>query len=120
MKTEVWTDNCLVFFREALEIQRGQALSALADAISEYQTALDMQAKLAPKGKLAFRRPGELWTAICESAREEPFLPQSPGGLLALLYGHLTEHPLSGATGLAAYTELLVLTSSLMRGEWFD
>ena len=58
MKTEVWTDNCLLFFREALEIQRGQALSALADAISEYQTALDMQAKLAPKGKLAFRRLG--------------------------------------------------------------
>lgn len=120
MKTEAWADNCLVFFHQALQVQRAQTLSVLADAISEYQTALDMRATLTPKGKLAFRRLGELWTAICESAREEPFLPQSPGGLLASLYGHLTEHPLSGATGLAAYTELLVLTSSLMRGEWFD
>lgn len=120
MKTEAWADNCLVFFHQALQVQRAQTLSVLADAISEYQTTLDMRATLTPKGKLAFRRLGELWTAICESDCEMLYLPHTPGGLLALLYGYLTEHPLTGATGLAAYTELIVLTSSLMRGEWFD
>ena len=120
MKTEAWADNCLVFFHQALQAQQAQTLSVLADAISEYQTALDMRATLTSKGNLAFRRLGELWAAICESDCEMLYLPHTPGGLLALLYGYLTEHPLTGATGLAAYTELIVLTSSLMRGEWFD
>ena len=79
-----------------------------------------MRATLTSKGNLAFRRLGELWQPFVKATVRCSIFPTPLGGLLALLYGYLTEHPLTGATGLAAYTELIVLTSSLMRGEWFD
>ena len=111
------------FFADALEGERTQLLTELADAVSETRTAADQAAELNEDGEAGLLRLTEIWCAMIGV----PVIVIFEGGQSALLANviaqisaHLLQHPSSDPVGLAVYVELRYMTASLMLGEWFE
>ena len=112
--------NTMMFFDDALEGERTQLLTELADAVSETRTAADQAAELNEAGLL---RLTEIWCAM----NGVPAIVIFEGGqsellanVVAQIYAHLLQHPSRDPVGLAVYVELRYMTASLMLGEWFE
>ena len=125
--------DCLLFFRlgdfyemffdDALESERTQLLTELADAVSETRTAADQAAELNEDGEAGLLRLTEIWCAM----NGVPAIVIFEGGqsellanVVAQIYAHLLQHPSRDPVGLAVYVELRYMTASLMLGEWFE
>ena len=111
--------NTMMFFDDALEGERTQLLTELADAVSETRTAADQAAELNEDGEAGLLRLTEIWCAM----NGVPAIVIFEGGqseLLAKIYAHLLQHPSRDPVGLAVYVELRYMTASLMLGEWFE
>ena len=91
--------DTMMFFDDALEGERDQLLTELADAVSETRTAADQAAEL-----------NEF-----EGGQSELL-----ANVVAQIYAHLLQHPSHDPVGLAVYVELRYMTASLMMGNWFD
>ena len=115
--------DTMMFFDNALESERTQLLTELADAVSETRTAADQAAELNEDGEAALLRLTEIWCAM----NGVPAIVIFEGGqsellanVVAQIYAHLLQHHFRDPVGLAVYVELRYMTASLMLGEWFE
>ena len=118
--------NTMMFFDDALEGERTQLLTELADAVSETRTAADQAAELNEDGEAGLLRLTEIWWAV-NGVPDAPSVVIFEGdqmellaNLVAQIYAHLLQHPSRDPVGLAVYVELRYMTASLMLGEWFE
>ena len=133
VKTKEENKDCILFYRlgdfyemffdDALEGERTQLLTELADAVSETRTAADQAAELNEDGEAGLLRLTEIWCAM----NGVPAIVIFEGGqsellanVVAQIYAHLLQHPSRDPVGLAVYVELRYMTASLMLGEWFE
>ena len=115
--------DTMMFFDDALENERTQLLTELADAVSETRTAVDQAAEQNEDGEAGLLRLTEIWCAmsgipaviIFEGGQSELL-----ANVVAQIYAHLLQHPFRDPVGLALYVELRYMTASLMLGEWFE
>ena len=115
--------DTMMFFDDALENERTQLLTELADAVSETRTAVDQAEELNEDGEAGLLRLTEIWCAmsgipaviIFEGGQSELL-----ANVVAQIYAHLLQHPFRDPVGLALYVELRYMTASLMLGEWFE
>ena len=115
--------DTMMFFDDALENERTQLLTELADAVSETRTAVAQAAELNEDGEAGLLRLTEIWCAmsgipaviIFEGGQSELL-----ANVVAQIYAHLLQHPFRDPVGLALYVELRYMTASLMLGEWFE
>ncbi|MFB2022272.1 DUF3851 family protein [Pseudoflavonifractor sp. P01025] len=126
MKRKLLHNDHTMFFDRAMEAQRRQLLTALADAVAECRTAADQAAELTETGEIGLLRLVEILCAAkvqrgkTGGAVLEGTEVQILADALAQLYACLTECRFVGPMGLAAYAELSGMMASLMLGEWFD
>ena len=111
--------DTMMFFDNALESERTQLLTELADAVSETRTAADQAAELNEDGEAALLRLTEIWCAM----NGVPAIVIFEGGqsellanVVAQIYAHLLQHHFRDPVGLAVYVELRYMTASLMLG----
>ena len=115
--------DTMMFFDDALETQRSQLLTVMADAISECRTAADQATELNKDGEAGLLRLTEIWCAmngvptviIFEGSQAELL-----ANVVAQIYAHLLQHPFHDPVGLAVCVELRYMTDALMLGEWFE
>ena len=115
--------NTMMFFDDALEGERTQLLTELADAVSETRTAADQAAELNEDGEAGLLRLTEIWCAmngvpaivIFEGSQSELL-----ANVVAQIYAHLLQHPFHDPVGLAVCVELRYMTDALMLGVWFE
>ena len=115
--------DTMMFFDDALESERTQLLTELADAVSETRTAADQAAELNEDGEAGLLRLTEIWCAmngvpaivIFEGSQSELL-----ANVVAQIYAHLLHHPIRCPMGLAVYVELRYMMASLMLGEWYE
>ena len=96
--------NTMMFFDDALEGERTQLLTELADAVSETRTAADQAAELNEDGEAGLLRLTEIWCAmngvpaivIFEGSQSELL-----ANVVAQIYAHLIQHPFHDPVGLA-------------------
>ena len=115
--------DTIMFFDAALESQRAQLLTVMADAISECRTAADQSAGLNEDGEAGLLRLTEIWCAMQGTPGViifEGSQVQLLANVVAQIYAHLIQHPFHDPVGLALYVELHYMTAALMLGEWFD
>ena len=115
--------NTMMLFDGALEDERTQLLTELADAVSETRTAADQATELNEEGEAGLLRLMEIWCAM----NSVPALVFSEGGqsellanVTAQIYAHMLKYPFRDPVGLAVCVELRYMAGSLMRGEWFE
>ena len=115
--------DTMMFFDNALESERAQLLTELADAVSETRTAADQAAELNDDGEAGLLRLTEIWCAMSGV----PAVIIFDGGkaellanVVAQVYAYLLQHPFRDPVGLALYVELRCMAASLMLGEWYE
>ena len=64
MNPNILNQNPLMFFDRAVNAQRSQLLTVMADAVSECRTAADQAAELNETGQVGLLRLAEIWSAI--------------------------------------------------------
>lgn len=118
--------DTMMFFDDALEGERTQLLTELADSVSETRTAANQAAELTGDGEAGLLRLTEIWWAV-NGVPDAPSVVIFEGdqmellaNLVAQIYAHLLRHPSGGPLGLVLYVELRYMMASLMLGEWFD
>lgn len=125
MNPNILNANPLVFFDKALDAQRSQLLTVMADAVSECRTAADQDAVLNETGQIGLLRLVEIWSAIKAKNSGggmvlEGTEAQILADVVAQFYAYLTQYAFNDPVGMAIYVELHCMTASLMLGEWFD
>ena len=115
--------DTMMFFDNALESERTQLLTELADAVSETRTAADQAAELNEDGEAGLLRLTEIWCVMSDV----PAVIIFDGGktellanVVAQVYAYLLQHPFNNPVGLALYVELRCMAASLMLGEWYE
>jgi hypothetical protein len=115
--------NTMMFFDMALEKQRTQLLTAMADAVSESRTAADLGAELTEDGEAGLVRLMEIWCAMQGAPGTIAFDGEQDellANVVAQIYAHLLQHPFRDPVGLVLYVELQTMLAALMAGEWYD
>ena len=112
----------MMFFDRAMEAQRSQLFTVMADAVSECRTAADQAAELSETGQIGLLRLVELLCAVRTQRGLvlEGTEVQILADVTAQLYACLTECRFADPVGLAVYAELGSMMASLMLGEWFE
>ncbi len=64
MNPNILNKNPLMFFDRAVNAQRSQLLTVMADAVSECRTAADQAAELNETGQVGLLRLAEFWSTI--------------------------------------------------------
>ena len=115
--------NTMMFFDDALEGERTQLLTELADAVSETRTAADQAAELNEDGEAGLLRLTEIWCAM----NGVPAIVIFEGGqsellanVVAQIYAHLLQPPSRDPVGLAVYVELHHMMDAILMGDWFE
>ncbi len=115
--------DTMMFFDAALEGQRVQLLTEMADAVSECRVAADQAAELNENGEAGLLRLTEIWCAMRGMTGVIIFEGSQThllANVVAQIYAHLMQHPFHDPVGLALYVELHYMTASVMMGEWFE
>lgn len=125
MKHRVLNGNPMLFFDRALETQRGQLLTVMADAVSECRTAADQAARLSETGQTGLIRLTELWAAVRAKEGKGGLMLEGTGAQIlanvtAQFYAYLTGCMFRDPVGMAIYGELHCMMASLMLGEWYE
>ena len=115
--------DTMMFFDAALEDERTQLLTNMADAVSESRTAANQAAELNEDGEAGLLRLAEIWCAmsgvpaviVFEGSQTELL-----ANVVAQIYAHLIQHPFHDPVGLALCVELRYMVASLMMGEWYE
>lgn len=121
MKHVVTNDACMMFFDRAIEAQRSQLLTIMADAVAECRTAANQAAILTESGQAGLLRLVEIWGDFQDDLIYLKGHPsQILADVLAQIYAHLIQRAFHDSAGMAVYAELNYMMASLMLGEWFD
>jgi len=125
MNPNILNKNPLMFFDRAVNAQRSQLLTVMADAVSECRTAADQAVELNETGQVGLLRLAEVWSAI--RAKEgmgglvlEGTEAKILSDVVAQFYAYLSGCMFNDPVGMAIYAELHYMMSSLMLGEWFE
>lgn len=125
MNPNILNKNPLMFFDRAVNAQRSQLLTVMADAVSECRTAADQAVELNETGQVGLLRLAEVWSAI--RAKEgmgglvlEGTEAKILSDVVAQFYAYLSGCMFNDTVGTAIYAELHYMMSSLMLGEWFE
>ena len=125
MNPNILNKNLLMFFDRAVNAQRSQLLTVMADAVSECRTAADQTAELNETGQVGLLRLAEVWSII--RAKEgmgglilEGTEAKILSDVVAQFYAYLSGCMFNDPVGMAIYAELHYMMSSLMLGEWFE
>ena len=119
MNPNILNKNSLMFFDRAVNAQRSQLLTVMADAVSECRTAADQAAELNETGQVGLLRLAEVWSAI--RAKEgmgglvlEGTEAKILSDVVAQFYAYLSGCMFNDPVGMAIYAELHYMMSSLM------
>ena len=117
--------NTMMFFDDALEGERTQLLTELADAVSECRTAADQAAELNETGQMGLLRLAEVWSTIRAKEGMRGLVLEGTeakilSDVVAQFYAYLSGCMFNDPVGMAIYAELHYMMSSLMVGEWFE
>ncbi len=100
-----------MFFDRAVNAQRSQLLTVMADAVSECRTAADQAAELNETGQVGLLRLAEVWSAI--RAKEgmgglvlEGTEAKILSDVVAQFYAYLSGCMFNDPVGMAIYAEL--------------
>ena len=124
MNPNILNQNPLMFFDRAVNAQRSQLLTVMADAVSECRTAADAAAELNETGQVGFSVwqrsgapsvQGRHGRSDSGRNRSEDYLD-----VIAQFYAYLSGCMFNDPVGMAIYAELHYMMSSLMLGEWFE
>ena len=122
MNPNILNQNPLMFFDRAVNAQRSQLLTVMADAVSECRTAADQAAELNETGQVGLLRLAEVWSTI--RAKEgmgglvlEGTEAKILSDVVAQFYAYLSGCMFNDPVGMAIYAELHYMMSSLMLGE---
>ena len=82
MNLNILNKNPLMFFDRAVNAQRSQLLTVMADAVSECRTAADQAAELNETGQVGLLRLAEIWrdrksTRLNSSHNNQSRMPSS-------------------------------------------
>ncbi|EDP20619.1 DUF3851 family protein [Faecalibacterium prausnitzii] len=123
MKAMSLPNHHMMFFDRALDVQRTQLMTAMADAVSECRAAADQATELNADGEAGLFRLTEIWCAMPDADRViifEGSQAQLLANVVAQIYAYLMQHPAYDPVGLALYVELQHMMASLMLGEWYE
>ena len=73
MKPAILNNDHMMFFDRAMEAQRSQLLTVMADAVSECRTAADQAAELSETGQIGSEPSAAREAAWCWKARKYRF-----------------------------------------------
>ena len=111
MNPNILNQNPLMFFDRAVNAQRSQLLTVMADAVSECRTAADQAAELNETGQVGLLRLAEIWSAI--RAKEgmgglilEGTEAKILSDVVAQFYAYLSGCMFNDPVGMAIYAEL--------------
>ena len=111
MNPNILNQNPLMFFDRAVNAQRSQLLTVMADAVSECRTAADQAAELNETGQVGLLRLAEVWSAI--RAKEgmgglvlEGTEAKILSDVVAQFYAYLSGCMFNDPVGMAIYAEL--------------
>ena len=121
MEPKVANNDHMIFFDRAMEAQRSQLLTVMADAVAECRTAANQAAILTESGQAGLLRLVEIWGDFQAGLIYLKGYPsQILADVLAQIYAHLIQRAFHDSAGMAVYVELNYMMASLMLGEWFD
>ena len=118
MNPNILNKNPLMFFDRAVNAQRSQLLTVMADAVSECRTAADQAAELNETGQVGLLRLAEVWSAI--RAKEgmgglvlEGTEAKILSDVVAQFYAFLSGCMFNDPVGMAIYAELHYIKSGI-------
>ena len=121
MNPNILNRTPLMFFDRAVNAQRSQLLTVMADAVSECRTAADQAAELNETGQVGLLRLAEVWSTI--RAKEgmgglvlEGTEAKILSDVVAQFYAYLSGCMFNDPVGMAIYAEL----HYMMDGSFLD
>ena len=73
MNLNILNENPLMFFDRAVNAQRSQLLTVMAEAVSECRTAADQAAELNETGQVGLLRLAEVWSCLLYTSGRTPY-----------------------------------------------
>ena len=126
MNPNILNKNPLMFFDRAVNAQRSQLLTVMADAVSECRTAADQAAELNETGQVGLLRLAEVWSAI--RAKEgmgglvlEGTEAKILSDVVAQFYAYLSGCMFNDPVGMAIYgmeRVSMVLSNTVQLQDW--
>ena len=125
MNFEAMNNTKMYFFDKAMENERSQLLSIMADAVSECRIGADDGSALSDEGQMGLLRLAEICCTVKARLGKgglivEGTAPEILADIMAQLYSCITQSAFDDPAGMAVYVELRYMMEEIMDGEWFE
>ncbi len=125
MNFEAMNNTKMYFFDKAMENERSQLLSIMADAVSECRIGADDGSELSDEGQMGLLRLAEICCTVKARLGKgglilEGTAPEILADIMAQLYSCITQSDFDDPAGMAVYVELRYMMEEIMDGEWFE
>ena len=125
MNFEAMNNTKMYFFDKAMENERSQLLSIMADAVSECRIGADDGSALSDEGQMGLLRLAEICCTVKARLGKgglivEGTAPEILADIMAQLYSCITQSYFDDPAGMAVYVELRYMMEEIMDGEWFE
>lgn len=125
MNFEAMNNTKMYFFDKAIENERSQLLSIMADAVSECRIGADDGSALSDEGQMGLLRLAEICCTVKARLGKgglilEGTAPEILADIMAQLYSCITQSDFDDPAGMAVYIELRYMMEEIMDGEWFE
>lgn len=125
MNFEAMNNTKMYFFDKAMENERSQLQSIMADAVSECRIGADDGSELSNEGQMGLLRLAEICCTVKARLGKgglivEGTAPEILADIMAQLYSCITQSDFDDPAGMAVYVELRYMMEEIMDGEWFE
>ena len=125
MNFEAMNNTKMYFFDKAIENERSQLLSIMADAVGECRIGADDGSALSDEGQMGLLRLAEICCTVKARLGKgglivEGTAPVILADIMAQLYSCITQSDFDDPAGMAVYVELRYMMEGIMDGEWFE
>ena len=125
MTFEAMNNTKMYIFAHAMENERSQLLSIMADAVSECRIGADDGSELSDEGQMGLLRLAEICCTVKARLGKgglivEGTAPEILADIMAQLYSCITQSDFDDPAGMAVYVELRYMMEEIMDGEWFE
>ena len=125
MNFEAMNNTKMYFFDKAMENERSQLLSIMADAVSECRIGADDGSELSDEGQMGLLRLAEICCTVKARLGKGGLIlggtaPEILADIMAQLYSCITQSDFDDPAGMAVYIELRYMMEEIMDGEWFE